>query len=434
MAFGLVWPSIAVGADPPAIQGQAALLMDGATGQVLWHVRGYDRMYPASTTKMLTGLVAVEHGRLDQIIVVSPNVTSVQGWDSSSCYINVGESQTLEALLYGLMLSSGNDCAVAIAEGLTNGHPDQFITWMNEKARELGATRSHFVNPSGLHDDNHYTTAYDLAQILKAAVANEALQPIISTKSFVMPGHQQDGEHWNTNQLLTEYEGTVGGKTGFTEEAGFTLISAAERNGTLLLGVVMNNELSSQTYQDMIQLLDHGFSGLRKTSLIVAGEPVSSVPVTQGAKDSVMAVTREPFDTLLYGDATQAHQIERTVELVPEVQAPVQKGQELGTLTLKQNGQFLGSVPLVADEEIEQVLTAWARTEPLLNEASGWLMGMVGKASGWVKWILYGLGGLLLFRTVVLFIRRRVLRRRRRHIRVRRDDRLPMYRTRGRQL
>jgi serine-type D-Ala-D-Ala carboxypeptidase (penicillin-binding protein 5/6) len=395
-----LFPRPAAQARAPEISGRAALLMDGETGQVLWKRSASDVLYPASTTKVLTALVALERGRLDQVITIGPEVTTVQGWDSSSCYLRQGEQLPLESLLLGLMLSSGNDCAVAIAVGLTGGNPELFARWMNEKAREVGATRSNFVNPSGLHHPNHFSTAHDLGLILKAALENPDLVRIMRTESYVLPGHEADGVHWNQNRLLFTYPGTIAGKTGFTEEAGSTLVAAGRRNDMLLIGVVLGNRIAAETYRDTIALLDYGFDQFRKADLIAAGEPAGVVPVLQGEKGMLTAITAERFQVLVSASSNSLPAVSRQISLPPEIQAPVQPGQPLGTLVFTQEGLVLGSVALVAAEAIEARQTTWSRVEPYLNRSGDWL-----------KWLLYGVAGFLLFRTAVLLVRRFLFRR-----------------------
>lgn len=425
LLVNLAYP-IAALAAPPVISGRAALLMDGTTGQVLWHYRGAETNYPASTTKVLTGLVALDRGKLDQVITVSPNVTTVQGWDSSSCYLRPGEQQKLEALLMGLMLSSGNDCAVAIAEGLTGGNPAQFMQWMNEKAESLGAGRSNFVNSSGLHEPDHYTSAHDLALIFKAAIENPVLLRIMGTKSFTMPGHEQDGEHWNHNRLLFTYDGNIGGKTGFTEEAGSTLVSATRRDDTLLIGVVMGTRMAGETYQDMTALFDYGFADFEKSELVAAGEAAGGVPVLRGMEETVTAVTKQNFEILVSRAPVHTHTIERVAELDPEVAAPVQAGQRLGALVLKQDGRTLGTVELVASGAVGMKITSWDKAGPYVQRA-----GLAVTES--LKWMLHILVGIFAFRTVVLFIRRRLLRKGRRPATPRRNPGvLKVYRTKDR--
>lgn len=406
----------------PQLHGKAAALIDGATGQILYQQNGADTNFPASTTKLLTALVAVEHGDLEKIITVSAEAVNRQ-WDESSCYLYEGEQQKLRHLLYGLLLASGNDCAVAIAEGVTNGKPEQFIAWMNETARAHGAFDSHFTNPHGLHDPDHYTTARDLAMIGRAALSNKTVREIASTKEFVWPrkvnavGKPINGPYYNHNAMLWDYGGTYGGKTGFTEQAGLTLVSAAERDGRKLIGVVMGEKFKTEQYQDMKALLDYGFEFFEKRPVITAGSPAGTVAVEDGKKETATLEIKGSFDVLVLKGAEPNVTQERKVPVA--VKAPVEANQKLGVVELKVGDQVLGTVDVVASEAVEA-------KPPVLAMIRGW--SLTG-----AKWMAYAVGGLLGFRIVVKGTRRtmRRLKKGPQRYRSKPASTLSMYRTRG---
>lgn len=393
-AFLCFFIALPAAAESPAPRGRAAVLLDGATGQILFQQNARNQNYPASTTKLLTALVAVEHGKLDQVIHVSETAVDF-GPDSASCGINAGEEHRLEYLLYGLLLNSGNDCATAIAEGVSNGQPEQFIGWMNETAERLGTTGSHFANPHGLHDPNHYTTALDLALIARGALANPTVQKIASTQEFFWPGKSETkGSYWNHNQMAFYYEGFIGGKTGYTEEAKLTLVSAAERNGLQVIGVVMGEETQAEEYGDMEALLDYGLASFERQAVVEAGAKVADVPVTGGLAGQVAAVTEDTF--LAAGPIGGSANVTVTPKLNPEVAAPVTAGQNLGQLEVRDGDRLLGTVPVVAQESVALQPTAMKKL------LTGTLTGL--------KWLGITLGGLLVFRTVVKTTRRTLRR------------------------
>lgn len=391
----LITAPVASAASPPALRGRAILLMDGLTGQILYQQNGAERNYPASTTKLLTALVAVEHGKLDQTIRVSKEAIN-KAPDSASCYISEGEEHPLEYLLYGLLLPSGNDCADAIAEGLTGGKPEQFMAWMNETAKRLGANNSHFANPHGLHDPNHYTTAVDLALIAKAALAHPVIRKISATREFLWPGKEENGTYYNHNDLLG-YTGLIGGKTGFTEEARFTLAVGAERNGIQLIGVTMGWEQKHEEFQDMKSLLDYGFANFVREDAVTAGALQGEVPVTDGKSPVVPVMAESSF--IVTNPKDGSRKVTIFPKLQNELKAPVSQGQNVGLLEIRDGDQVLGTVPVVSKEAVAVRPKFW-------ETAGQWALTAL-------KWIAILFAGLLLFRTVVKGIRR-ILRRRRR--------------------
>jgi len=392
-AFFMIAAAGPAQAKAPSMHGRAAVLIDGNTGQVLFNQNMSVANYPASTTKLLTALVAVEHGNLDQMITVSPQAVALPP-DSSSCYLNAGETQSLSNLLYGLLLASGNDCAMAIAEGVGNGHVDQFVAWMNETAKRVGATHSHFANPHGLHDPEHYTTALDLALIARAAFANPTIQKIASTREFNWPGKEQNGTYYNHDSMLFTYDGTIGGKTGYTEEAGLTLVNAAKRGDRYVIGVVMGEADKTTEYNDMTALLDHGFDDFDAKTAVTAGTVVGSVAVAGGQQQSVPVIAKSDV-TILVPAGTDPDAVV-TPKLDAQAQAPVQPGQKLGTVEIRAGGQVIGVTEADAQLAVA-VMTPWAKIA-------------LGHALAVIKWLIAILAALLVFRTVVQAIRR--LRRR----------------------
>ena len=327
-----------------ALSARSAVVMDADTGAVLFEHNADERLPMASTTKIMTALVALGEGSLDRTYTVKPEYAAVEG---TSMYLQAGETLTLRDTLYGLMLSSGNDAAVAIA-GECGGY-DAFMQKMNDKAFSLGLTDTHFVNPNGLPADGHYTTARELAQITAAALRDPVFRQIVSTREYTAAGRALT----NHNRLLTSYEGAIGVKTGYTRAAGRCLVSAAERNGRTVIAVTLNDP---DDWNDHTQLLDDAFAQYETVTLCEAGSRVAEVSVFGGDVDSVpllaqTAVTasllpgeREQLETVRYGDR---------ICYAPVVQS-AQAGQieyRIGDAVLARGALVYGGAALLLPEE-----------------------------------------------------------------------------------
>lgn len=251
----------------PAISAESAILMDANTGVILYAKDIHKKSYPASTTKLLTCLIAMERGNLDDMVAFSHEAVFSLPAGSSHMGMDEGESITLEQCLYGILVGSANEVANAVGE-YVSGSIDEFVSDMNERAAELGCTDSHFVNTNGLPDDNHYTTAYDLALIASAFFQNEMLCKIGNTARYHFePTATQPDDFYKVNkhQMINGeivYEGVLGGKTGYTDAARQTLVTCAERNGMKLVCVVFKEESPTQ-FTDTIELLDYGFNNFQ---------------------------------------------------------------------------------------------------------------------------------------------------------------------------
>lgn len=247
----------------PQIGAQAAILMDANTGVILYSKNIHERLYPASTTKIMTALLAMEKGNLDDIVEFSHDAVFSVPADGSNMGMDEGESITLEECLYGIMVASANEAANAAGEYIS-GSIDNFVTLMNERAQEIGCTDTHFVNPNGLHDSQHYTSAYDLALISSLFFRNEMLCKISNTARyhFEATATQPDDFYKNNKHKLVNgeipYEGILGGKTGYTDDSRQTLVTCAEQNGMRLVCVVFKEETPDQ-FTDTVELFDYGF-------------------------------------------------------------------------------------------------------------------------------------------------------------------------------
>ncbi|WP_338824978.1 hypothetical protein MHOCP_05460 [Moorella humiferrea] len=328
---------------PPQITAAAAVLMDMATGKVLWEKNPDERKAPASTTKILTALIALEKGRLDDVITVGPNPPRVDG---TRVYLVEGEQVTLENLLYAMLLNSGNDAALAIAEHY-GGSQEGFARLMNEKAASLGAVNSHFVTPNGLPNPNHYTTARDLAIIARAAMQNETFRRIVATKTRPWHGQEWETTLINQNKLLWNYEGADGVKNGYTSEAHFTLVGSATRDGQSYLAVVLDEPSSRTAEADVAALLDYAFKEFRSFQLVRQGEIVAVVEAGDGKKVELAAAA----DLAIIGRNDGSGPPVGRLELSP-IKGPLPAGRSVGEIVFRQNGEVVGRVAVVNRQPI----------------------------------------------------------------------------------
>lgn len=312
----------------------SAILMDAGSGRVLYAQNTEEECSIASTTKLMTALAVVEHvPDLSALVTVPDEAVGVEG---SSIYLNYGEQLTIEQLLYGLLLQSGNDAAVALAI-VCAGDVKTFVGWMNDKAQELGLSHSHFENPNGLEGEAHYSCARDMAILAQAVLRNPCLSAIVSTKSYSF-GVRTLVNH---NKLLWRYPGCVGLKTGYTQKAGRTLVSAATQGHTTLIAVTLHDP---DDWDDHVALLDYGFQTWHSHLLASAGKTLAYLPVTGAlARWTPVEVARE----LRYPLAAE-EQVAARVQLPPSLTAPVAQGQVVGSLTYYLNGEEIGRANLLA--------------------------------------------------------------------------------------
>lgn len=338
----------AAGAEPQ-IQGETGILIDATTGQVLWEKNAHQQMLPASTTKIMTTILALELGNLDDVTVTSSNARHQIG---SSLYLEEGEEILVRDLLYGVMLRSGNDAAVVAAEYIS-GSVEEFAQLMNTRAKELGALNTNFVNPNGLHDDNHLTTAYDLAMITKHALTIPEFREIVQTSSthIPWPSEEWDRRLDNGNRLLTRYQGATGVKTGYTSRSGSTFVGSANRDGFELIAVTLR---STQTFDDASTLLDYGFDNFEKNLILSSDQPITLAPVRYGDRVEVMSIGEVYYTT--------GKNIPLNIVLTPvlkDLEAPVSTGVLAGQLEVTVNGQLISTLPLITTHEVERKITTF---------------------------------------------------------------------------
>ena len=346
------------GAATLAEAGKSAVLMDVTTGTVLYEANSHEPLAPASVTKVMTMLLimeAVDSGKitLSDTVTASENAAAKGG---SQIYLKAGETMSVSDMLKSIAVSSANDCACAMAEHIA-GSESAFVEAMNQRAKELGMQDTHFVNCTGLDDDDtakqHRTSAYDIALMSRELLKNH---PLIKQYTTIWMDTVRGGAFGlsNTNKLIRFYPGATGLKTGFTSGAGYCLSASAQRDGMELIAVVMGAKTSQSRNAACKELLDYGFANFAVISPELSD--VSAVPVKLGKQDSVPAVLGQSAGLLI--DKAQKSTVATEITLEQSVTAPVARGQQLGTLAIKSGEQTLRQIPLVAAEGVERLTTA----------------------------------------------------------------------------
>ena len=332
-------------AENPDIYVSAAscVLIEAETGTVLYEKNAHEQRAISSTTKIMTALVTIEAGDLDTAFTVDPMAIRVEG---TSMGLQEGDIVTRRALLYGMLLPSGNDAANAAAVSVS-GSMDKFAQRMNSYAKAIGMTESSFVNPSGLDADGHYSTAYDMALLTRTAMQNETFREICCMSNAQLSFGNPPYQRWlhNSNKLLWNYEGCIGVKTGFTDNARRCLVSAAERNGVTLICVTLN---APDDWQDHARLLDYGFETVRRAEITLDSNP--AVPVIGGAVDSVSLVPAESLAASL----CPGQQAQTEIRLVPFLYAGFEQGEQAGSVVISVDGAVIKEVPLVTASPVKQ--------------------------------------------------------------------------------
>ena len=338
-----------------AAEPKSALLMDAATGTVLYENNAHEALAPASVTKVMTLLLimeAIDTGRIGwEDTVTASEAAAAKG--GSQVYLKVGETMTVSDMVKSIAVSSANDCACAMAEHLA-GSEAAFVDLMNKRAAELGMEDTHFVNCTGLDDDpaakSHRTSAHDIAVMSRELLVNH---PDIKNFTTIWMDTIRDGAFGlsNTNKMVRYYPGCTGLKTGFTSGAGYCLSASAQREGMELIAVVMGAESSQDRFAACKGMLDQGFANYALyTPNIQEG---ASVPVTLGQAESV-AVIPEKIPQILV-ERAKLPDVSAEISLSPQADAPIVQGQHLGTLTIRAGEEILAEVPLIAETEIPRL-------------------------------------------------------------------------------
>ena len=364
--------------DGMTVDAKAAILVDPDTDEILYELNAHEKMYPASITKVMTCLLtleAVERGELtlEQTVTASQAIHTGIGDNASTADIKVGEEIRIIDLLYAALIPSANEACNVMAEAVS-GDINSFVELMNQRAAELGMTGTHFANTHGYHDDNHYTTAYDVYLMSKEAMKHETFRTIVSSLNYTMPATNMHPEerlvrstnalisNWNTRGYLYQY--ATGVKTGHTPEAGYCLSAAATKEDRNLISVVMGCERVPGTtgsegftyFSETIRLFDWGFNNFStQTMLDDTKRDIPEVEVTLGKNTNYVTLEPQGEVTALLPKDISAENFEYDYTLnANSVEAPVEKGQQLGTISVSFNGKVYGTLPLVASISVER--------------------------------------------------------------------------------
>ncbi len=328
----------ATAAQPPGTSAAADILIETSTGTVLHEKNADKHMRIASTTKILTAIVALENSDITEKVVIKKDFPAIEG---SSIYLKPGEELTVLDLLYGVLLESGNDAAVALALHVS-GSVEDFAVLMNSYAKGIGCSNSNFKNPHGLDHEDHYSTARDLSLIAAEAMKNETFRKIVSTKTISVAGRHFK----NHNKLLWKCPGAIGIKTGFTERAGRSLVSCAERDGMSLICVTL---AAPDDWRDHTGLYNWGFGNYSRLNVAISDNTYQSIPVISGVKETAAVHPAENF-AYVYN---RSEKTELSLEIPKFVYAPVARNDEAGRITIETNGKIIKEIPLVYGETVK---------------------------------------------------------------------------------
>lgn len=367
VVFALTFSAAAL--DDPAPQCKAALVIDMNTETTLLDFHADERVYPASTTKIMTALLALEYGKLDEVATVSENaVKSLEG-TGSVVSLKAGETFTLDELLHILLIPSSNDASNVIAEHVA-GSTDAFVEKMNARAAALGCENTHFMNPHGLHDEEHYTTAADLYKITRAALQYDKFREIVALKEYRVeptPLTEDVRHYYTTNYLLTQridpeyyYKKATGVKTGSTSKAGYCLVSTAEDKDLSLMCLVFGAQRDEETrmirsFTESKRLMEWAFDSFTTKTLLKDAIPIDELPVRLAkGRDSVVVEPEYALERLVPKDL-DVSALTLTNDLPEgELTAPIKKGDAIGTITVSDGDTVYGTVPLVAMTDVER--------------------------------------------------------------------------------
>lgn len=339
------------------VKAKAAVLMDAVSGEVLFSQNAHKKLPPASVTKVMTMLLILEGCdsgkiRLSDTVTISERAASMGG---SQMYMEPGEQHTVEELLKGVAMVSANDGCVALAEHLA-GSVEMFVEQMNKRAAELGMKDSHFVNTNGLPVANHYTSAYDIAVMSRALIAfPETAQWFTKWQDTIkvgLPGKEKEFGLTNTNKLIKQYPGAIGIKTGFTQDAGYCLSGAAERDGTRLIGVILGCTTSNIRFAEIKRLLDYGFSNYESVKIAEKGQVQKALKIEKGTPSKVDVIMED--DAAILVKKGNKNRIKTKIEMDGYIKLPLKRGQKLGELVVLQDGKEKERFPIVARDSAKK--------------------------------------------------------------------------------
>lgn len=328
------------------ITAEAAVLLDSETGDILFEKDSSKKLGMASTTKIMTGILAIENCKLDDVVTVSRHASYTEG---SSIYTKEGERISVKTLIYGLLLKSGNDAAVALAEHMA-GSEEAFADMMNEKAKKLGLKNTHFVNPHGLYDPEHYTTAYELAMLARYAMKNKTFAEIVNTVQYIEETDEQRDKHIvnNANKLIKMYEEADGIKPGYTPETGRTLVGSATKNGWRVITVTLN---CADDWNEHKKMFDYAFENYHLVTVAVKGESVGTYRVKSGDFGEVGAVLKNGLKVAVKNDEADTYKINLNFE---KLNAPVQKGMFVENARIEMANGNKYEVPVITNGAVKR--------------------------------------------------------------------------------
>ncbi|NLZ90742.1 MAG: D-alanyl-D-alanine carboxypeptidase [Clostridiales bacterium] len=358
------------------ISSQKAILIDAQTGQVLFSKNAHTASYPASVTKIMTAVLALERGTLTDYVPISRRASYVEG---SRIYLLEGEKVTLEQVLYGLMLESGNDAAIAIAEYIA-GSVEEFAVMMNDKAAQLGAENTNFTNPNGLHDKEHVTTAYDMALIAKHAMTLPKFREIVNTVRYIIPEtNMQDTRYlYNGNRIIKntsdKYEGANGIKTGYTTAAKNCFVGSAQRDGREYITVILNEPDNKALWANTKALLDYAFENFAQVPVVEAGEVVDKVEFL-GSKSEVKIVAEQGFHYNYPVDSEKPGIQENIV--MDAIKPTVRTGERVGYIEYSIGDEVVGTVRLIAQRNDQGKVLASGMVKGETGSSKAGLWGLL---------------------------------------------------------
>ena len=326
------------------LSGNNYILIEEISGRVLLEKNAHEKMPMASTTKIMTALLAIEKGNLEDYVEITEESVGEIG---SSIYLELNEKIKLEDLIYGLMLRSGNDASIAIAIHIS-GSVDDFVEEMNNRVKGIGANNTNFTNPHGLHDEEHYSTPYDMALITREAVLNDDFSTIWNTKSYT--SERDKNNHFvNKNKTLWEYEGGDGGKTGYTSNSGRCLVSTAVKDNMRIIAVNFN---ARDWFNDNYKLFDYGFDNYSLYTIYNKGQLLKKIDIENGSRKDVVLVSNENLIYPLEGE--EKNQIKINLDLKKNPSLPVVEGENFGYVKTYLEGKIIKSDNLVAKYAVKE--------------------------------------------------------------------------------
>ena len=355
--------------DEPPIRSNVALLCEAETGEILYEKNIHQKAFPASTTKIMTALLALENCEMDEPVTVTRDALNTVTPGSSIAGLQNGEVLTMYEMLECLLVASGNDAASVIAAHI-GGSVEQFVAMMNERSEELGCTGTHYTNPSGLHDENHYTTAEDLFKVTQEAMKHQEFMDIVGSAQVVIPEtNKVDHPRYfnNTNQLISQavtsenlYSKATGIKTGHTTPAGYCLVSSAEDQDCTLIAVVLGGYIDEDTgrnysYVDSINLFLWGFSHFSYRTIVSSSDLVTELEISLAREqDFVILRAAKDVTAFLHEDDDLDKLFTKSISVRENITAPVESGEVLGTMTILRGTEVYARVDLVAMNTVER--------------------------------------------------------------------------------